>query len=68
MTDTTRQRDAFWFSFGIERFGLVPLKRPVVSAVIMVLISVVALFGAMRLSVDDSLGELCGTDTEEVRR
>ncbi|MCG8559867.1 MAG: MMPL family transporter [Hyphomicrobiales bacterium] len=68
MTGTTRERDTFWFSFGIERLGLIALKRPVLSAVLMVAVSIAALFGTLRLSVDDSLSELFRTDTEEFRR
>lgn len=67
MTGKTRERETFWFSFGIERLGLVALKKPVLSAVLMVLLSVAALFGALRLSVDDSLSELFRTNTEEFR-
>ncbi|MGI9385384.1 MAG: efflux RND transporter permease subunit [Methyloligellaceae bacterium] len=63
----TRERETFWFSFGIERLGLIALKRPVLSAILIVLLSVAALFGALRLSVDDSLSELFRTNTEEFR-
>ena len=65
---THRRNSFFGLGFGIERLGLLPLKRPLVSGLIMLLISIAALFGSFRLSVDDSLSELFRTDTEEFHR
>lgn len=58
----------FWFSFGIERLGLVTLKVPLVSMLAIVLLSIAAVPGMLSMSVDDSLSELFRTDTEEFRR
>ncbi len=58
----------FWFSFGVERLGLVPLKAPVLAAILMVLVSIAAIPGMLSMSVDDSLSELFRTNTEEFRR
>ncbi len=62
------KRKGFWFSFGIERLGLVALKAPLVSALLIVLVSIAAVPGMMSMSVDDSLSELFRTDTEEFQR
>ncbi len=60
----TPQR-SFALSFGIDRLGLIALKAPRVSALIIVLLSALAVMGVMRLKVDDSLSELFRTDTPE---
>lgn len=61
-------RRSFLLSFGIEKLGLVALKAPYVSAVIIAILTALAVLGVMRLKVDDSLSELFRTNTEEFRR
>ena len=56
------------YAFGLENLGLLSLAHPFVTALMVVLVSVAAGFGLMRLKVDDSLSELFRTDTEEFRR
>ena len=56
------------FALGLENLGLLSLAHPIVTALLVVLLSVAAGFGLMRLKVDDSLSELFRTDTEEFRR
>lgn len=56
------------FALGLENLGLLSLAHPIVTALMVVLLSVAAGFGLMRLKVDDSLSELFRTDTEEFRR
>ncbi len=68
MTTDAGPRRSFLFSFGLDRIGLVALRAPVLSAAIIVAVSVLAVFGWMKLAVDDSLSELFRTDTEEFRR
>lgn len=68
MTTDHRPHGGFWFSFGIERLGLLATTASVATAIAIVIVSVVAVFGVFRLSVDDSLSELFRTDTEEFRR
>lgn len=58
----------FAFTFGLERLGLVALKAPLVSALVIVLVSLAAIWGVSRLKVDDSLSELFRTDTLEFRQ
>lgn len=50
-------------SLGLERIGLLPLNYPWASAVAIIAITLAALFGFNRLSVDDSLSELFRTNT-----
>ena len=68
MEEPEAPRRSFLFSFGLDRLGLVALKAPYVSVLIIVLLSALAFVGVMRLKVDDSLSELFRTDTEEFRR
>src|SRR5207253_663572 len=55
-------------AFGIERMGLVPLRFPYISAIIVLLLSIAAAFGVMRIKVDDSLSQLFRSDTPEFRQ
>ena len=66
-TDEMPQR-AFRFSFGLEKLGLIALKAPHLSALFIAVLSVLAVFGVMRLQVDDSLSELFRTNTKEFRQ
>jgi predicted RND superfamily exporter protein len=59
---------SFAFTLGLERAGLLALKVPRLTALLVIIFSVVAAWGVTRLKVDDSLSELFRTDTEEFRR
>lgn len=56
------------FKLGLEKIGLVCLKRPRLSALILLAVTTLAIFGASRISVDDSLSELFRSDTAEFRQ
>ena len=58
----------FAFTFGLERLGLVALRAPLVSALLILVLSGLALWGVSRLKVDDSLSELFRTNTLEFRQ
>ena len=68
MGEPQEPRRSFLFSFGLEKLGLVALRAPYVSAVLILLLSALAVIGVMRLKVDDSLSELFRTNTDEFRR
>ncbi len=55
------------FSFGVDRLGLAALKAPVVSSLLIAVLTVLAVAGLLRLKVDDSLAELFRTNTPEFR-
>lgn len=59
---------SFRLTFGLERLGLVALWSPVVSLILICLLSGLAVFGVARLKVDDSLTELFRTNTPEFRQ
>jgi predicted RND superfamily exporter protein len=68
MAGAGEPRRSFAFTFGLERLGLVALKAPWLSALLIVALSVLAVVGVMRLRVDDSLSELFRTNTPEFRQ
>src|SRR6187200_1849613 len=55
-------------AYGLERIGLIPIRAPIVSAVILALLCVLAAFGIERIKVDDSLSQLFRSDTKEFRQ
>ena len=61
-------RRSFLFSFGLDRLGLIALKAPYVSALVIAILTALAIAGVTRMKVDDSLSELFRTDTEEFRQ
>ncbi len=52
-------------SLGLNKLGLVAIKAPILSAIIVALITAAAVTGLTRLKVDDSLSELFRTNTPE---
>lgn len=67
MQDINEQR-RFRFTFGLENLGLIALRSPRLTLLIIFLVSVMAIFGIMQLRVDDSLSELFRTDSSEFRQ
>ncbi|MBX9828353.1 MAG: MMPL family transporter [Xanthobacteraceae bacterium] len=55
-------------AYGIERIGLIPLGAPILSAIVLALLCLVAALGIERLKVDDSLSQLFRSDTREYRQ
>jgi predicted RND superfamily exporter protein len=59
---------SFHVLLGLDRLGLLALRAPYLSALLIVLLSALALVGISRLQVDDSLSELFRTNTPEFRK
>src|SRR5688572_9974676 len=55
-------------AFGIERIGLVSLRRPVLVGVAALMLLALAVAGVMRLEVDDSIGQLFRSETPAFRQ
>ncbi len=68
MAGSEEPRRSFLFSFGLDRLGLIALKAPFLSALLIAVLTVLAVIGVMRLRVDDSLSELFRTNTKEFRQ
>src|SRR5215470_7633281 len=55
-------------AFGLERLGLIPMKAPILSCIILVLLIIGAIFGIDRIKIDDSLSQLFRSNTKEFRQ
>src|SRR6201747_373880 len=55
-------------AFGLERIGLIAVKAPILSCIILVVLCVVAVFGIQRIKIDDSLSQLFRSNTKEYRQ
>src|ERR1700754_3180878 len=55
-------------AFGLERMGLIAVKAPIVSCIILAALFVAAIFGIERIKIDDSLSQLFRSDSKEYRQ
>src|SRR5438046_7730194 len=55
-------------AFGLERMGLIAVKAPILSMIILAALIVGALFGIQRIKIDDSLSQLFRSDSKEYRQ
>jgi predicted RND superfamily exporter protein len=53
---------------GFERSGLIALRTPILSAILVAILCAIAAFGVAKLKVDDSLSSLFRSDTAEFRQ
>ncbi|MGO4683307.1 efflux RND transporter permease subunit [Hyphomicrobium sp. 2TAF46] len=66
MNPTEPQRPHL-ISLGLNKLGLIGIKAPIVSAILVVLLTAAAVMGLTHLKVDDSLSELFRTNTPEFK-
>src|SRR5580698_470985 len=55
-------------AFGLERIGLIAVKAPVLSCIILVGLIIAAFFGIERIKIDDSLSQLFRSNSKEYRQ
>src|ERR1700742_2491376 len=55
-------------AFGLERMGLIALKAPIVSCVILLALMIAAVFGIERIKIDDSLSQLFRSDSKDYKQ
>src|SRR6202045_3226217 len=55
-------------AFGLERLGLIAVRAPVLSCIILLALIVGAIFGIQRIKIDDSLSQLFRSDSKEYRQ
>ncbi len=55
-------------AFGLERLGLIAVKAPVVSCLILLALVIGAIFGIQRIKIDDSLSQLFRSNSREYRQ
>lgn len=66
MNPTEPQRPHL-ISLGLNKLGLIGIRAPIISAILVVLLTAAAVMGLTRLKVDDSLSELFRTNTPEFK-
>src|SRR3978361_2305838 len=55
-------------AFGLERMGLIAVKAPILSCIILAALFIAAIFGIERIKIDDSLSQLFRSDSKEYRQ
>jgi predicted RND superfamily exporter protein len=55
-------------AFGLERIGLIAVKAPILSCLILLALVIGAIFGIQRIKIDDSLSQLFRSDSKEYRQ
>ncbi|MHC2749351.1 hypothetical protein ACVIWV_004805 [Bradyrhizobium diazoefficiens] len=63
--DKVEQGPASSIAFGLERIGLIAVRAPIVSCIVLLVLIVGAVFGIHRIKIDDSLSQLFRSDTRE---
>jgi predicted RND superfamily exporter protein len=55
-------------AFGLERIGLIPMKAPILSCIILVVLIIGAIFGIDRIKIDDSLSQLFRSNSKDYKQ
>src|ERR1700750_3027015 len=55
-------------AFGLEKIGLIAVRAPIVSCIILVALIIGAIFGIERIKIDDSLSQLFRSNSKEYRQ
>ena len=55
-------------AFGLERMGLIAVKAPILSMIILAVLIVAAIFGIYRIKIDDSLSQLFRSDSKDYKQ
>jgi uncharacterized protein len=66
--EKVEQGPASSIAFGLERLGLIAVRAPVVSCLVLIALIVGAVFGIQRIKIDDSLSQLFRSNTQEFRQ
>ncbi|OAF07001.1 RND transporter [Bradyrhizobium centrolobii] len=66
--DKVEQGPATSIAFGLERLGLIAVRAPVVSCLVLLALIVGAVFGIERIKIDDSLSQLFRSNSREFRQ
>src|SRR6266853_2328650 len=66
--ETIEQRPMASIAFGLERLGLIAVKAPILSCMVLAALIVGAIFGIQRIKIDDSLSQLFRSDSKEYRQ
>src|ERR1700694_380850 len=62
------ERRPLSIAFGLERIGLIAIRAPVLSCIILLAMVIGAIFGIERIKIDDSLSQLFRSSSKEYRQ
>src|SRR5712672_4141257 len=62
------QPPATSIAFGLERIGLIAVKAPILSCIILLALMVAAVFGIERIKIDDSLSQLFRSNSKDYKQ
>src|SRR3954469_11041794 len=65
---TKLRRGPAGIAFGLERIGLIAVRAPILSCIILLVLVVGAIFGIQRIKIDDSLSQLFRSDSKEYQQ
>ncbi|KJC41366.1 RND transporter [Bradyrhizobium sp. LTSP849] len=63
--DKVEQGPTSSIAFGLERIGLIAVRAPIVSCIVLLVLIVGAVFGIHRIKIDDSLSQLFRSNSRE---
>lgn len=66
--DKVEQGPTTSIAFGLERLGLIAVRAPIVSCIVLLALIVGAVFGIERIKIDDSLSQLFRSNTREFKQ
>lgn len=55
-------------AFGLERIGLIAVRAPILSCIILVALIVAAIFGIQRIKIDNSLSQLFRSNSKDYQQ
>jgi uncharacterized protein len=65
---TEQARPALSIAFGLERIGLIAIRAPILSCIVLVGLIIAALFGIDRIKIDDSLSQLFRSNSKDYKQ
>lgn len=66
--DVVEKRPTSSIAFGLERMGLIAVKAPVLSLIVLFVLMIAAVFGVYRIKIDDSLSQLFRSDSKDYKQ
>src|ERR1017187_6193508 len=66
--EKTEKRPTDSIAFGLERIGLIAVKAPILSCIVLVGLIIGALFGIDRIKIDDSLSQLFRSNSKDYKQ
>jgi uncharacterized protein len=66
--EVVEERPTSSIAFGLERIGLIAVKAPVLSVIILFALMVAAIFGIERIKIDDSLSQLFRSNSKDYKQ